>query len=617
MNESYSAKSQTLFARIEKPMLVVAGIALLTVVVEWGWGGAITPLASRAILLMNALVIALFVFEALARLVLSDNVRLHVAENTFEIAVTAVFLAALILGKVLYNIEGVAGRLVRIGLDLSLFYVLLGQLYLLVCVLMKAISLQKKVTAAGIRPAAVVMGSFAGVILLGTVLLVSPRAIAAERLAVEGRLPLVDALFTATSAVCVTGLIVRETGTHFSQFGQVVILVLIQIGGLGLMTFVTFSSLILGKGMALSEQVAMQDALSYDVLAKLPRLVVYILLVTFVTEAIGAALLYRVWHGDMSVQRRLYVSIFHSVSSFCNAGFSLFDDSFVAYRGSLLLNGVVTFLVIFGGLGFIVQRNLAGRLWYALRCRLAPHSRLLKPLRESRHRSFMSLQTKIVLAMTGCLLAAGAILFALLEWHGALGGLSLSEKLLGVWFQAVTPRTAGFNTVSFSSMRTTTYLMIVVLMFIGASPGGTGGGIKTSTFFILLATVYSALSQREDVEALRRRVPAQVARQAVMVMFLGLALVISGLFVLSITEPGVPFERLLFENMSAFGTVGLSTGTPGTPLSLSASLSWLGKLVIIVTMFAGRIGPLTLVIAIAQQRRRVQYEYPAEELVIG
>ena len=617
MNGSESSKSKKFLATIEKTMLLVAAGAIFTVVVEWGWSSALSPLASKAILILNALVIALFIFETLGKAFLAVSFWRHVRENVFDLIVTVVFVAVLFTGNRLYNLAPVSRSMAQLGIDLSGFYLLTGQVYLVLVVLMKAIALQKQLTASGIKPAAVVIASFLAVILLGTALLSSPQAVATEKLATEGRPALVDSLFTATSAVCVTGLIVKETGGYFSQFGQGVILFLIQIGGLGLMTFVTFSALIVGKGLALREQVAMQDVLSYDVMAKLPRLVVYILLVTFVAEALGAALLYPVWEGNITVSRRVYLSVFHSVSSFCNAGFSLFDTSFIAYRGSLLLNGVVTFLVIFGGLGFIVQRNIGVRLWHAARNRWAPRSRILKTPRQGERRAFFSLQTRIVLVTTVCLLAVGGISFALLEWNGALAGMSLKEKLLGTWFQAVTPRTAGFNTVSFSSMHTATYLMTVVLMFIGASPGGTGGGIKTSTFFILIATVYSALRNRAGVEAMRRTVPPNTVRQAVMVVLLGLSLVACGLFVLSLTEPGVPFEKLLFEDMSAFGTVGLSCGTPGTPLSLSASLSWVGKLVIIVTMFAGRIGPLTLVIAIAQQRQVVEYEYPREQVVIG
>jgi len=617
MNGSESSKSGKLFATIEKIMLPVAAVAIFTVVVEWGWGTALSPLASKGILILNALVVAILVFETLAKVFLAESPWGHLRANAFEVAVTVVFVAALVGGKWFYGLAPVSDRLAALGIDISGFYLLLGQIYLVLAVLLKTIALQKQLTATGIKPATVVIASFLAVILLGTALLSSPQAVAAERLATEGPTSLVDALFTATSAVCVTGLIVRETGGYFSRFGQGIILFLIQIGGLGLMTFVTFSSLLVGKGMALREQVAMQDILSYDVMAKLPRLVVYILLVTFVSEAIGAALLYPVWKGPMPVERRIYLSVFHSISAFCNAGFSLFDDSFMSYRGSFLLNGVVTFLVIFAGLGFIVHRNIGLRLGHAARRRWAHHTRLLKASRDGGRRVFFSLQTRIVLLTTGCLLVAGGLVFAALEWNGALAGMSLREKLLGIWFQAVTPRTAGFNTVSFSSARTATYLATSVLMFIGASPGGTGGGIKTSTFFILIATVYSALRNRFNVEAMGRTVPAGTVRQAVMVVLLALVLVASGLFVLSLSEPGIPFERLIFEDISAFGTVGLSAGTPGKALSLSASLSWVGKLVIIVTMFAGRIGPLTLVIAIAQQRRIVEYEYPSEQVVIG
>ncbi|MHC4713578.1 MAG: TrkH family potassium uptake protein [Planctomycetota bacterium] len=610
MDKPRKTTSRDIETTIDKVMVFVALVAIFTIVVEWGWG------ATAVILILNAIVVSLFVFETLARIALADSPLRHIRENLFEVLLTAAFLILLVTARRIYDVEAVGGAFARLGIDMSGFYLLLGQVYLVLAVGLKIIAFQKLLTARGMKPAAVVIGSFLLVILIGTALLSSPHAVAEARKVTEGPPAFVDSLFTATSAVCVTGLIVKETGGYFSLFGQAVILCLIQIGGLGLMTFVTFSALLVGKGMALREQVAMQDVLSYDVMAKLPRLIVYILLVTFVAEAAGAALLYPVWQGNLSTARRLYLSVFHSVSSFCNAGFSLFPTSFSAYRGSIALNAVVTSLIIIGGLGFIVQRNIAARLWRGARARWT-HSRLLKSPRAGDRRVFFTLQTRVVLVTTACLLLVGAVLFATLEWNGVLKDLPLKEKALATWFQTVTPRTAGFNTVDFSALRTPTYLVTVVLMFIGASPGGTGGGIKTSTFAILLFTIFSALRHRTNVEAMKRTVKVETARQAVMVAFLGILLVLGGLFVLSLCESGVPFERLLFEEVSAFGTVGLSPGDPASSLSLSASLSWLGKLVIIITMFAGRIGPLTLVIAIAQKRYAVEYEYPTEQIVIG
>jgi len=603
--------------KLDRVMLLVAVLAIFLLLVEWGWGATLSAPAQRTVLFLTAATVAFFLFETFAKLALAQSLWGHVRGNLFEFALTAVFLGVLVFARQIFETGPVSRFFEGWRVDLSGFYLVVGQAYLVASVLMKVIAFQKHLSMAGIQPAAVVVGSFAFAILIGMVLLASPHAVAQEELAEGARTSLVDALFTATSAVCVTGLIVKDTGGYFSPFGQGVILVLIQIGGLGLMTFVTFSSLVIGKGLALRERVVMQDVLSHDVMATLPRLVFYILIVTFVSEAIGAGLLYPVWEGDISGARRLYLSAFHAVSAFCNAGFCLYSDSFVRYRGSLLLNGVVTALIVFGGLGFLVQRNLIARSWRALSRRWV--ARRLRPQRPEAGRPpvFFRLQTRVVLLTTAVLLAAGGVVFAVLEWNGALGGMPLKDKLLAGWFQTVTPRTAGFNTVSFSNMRTPTYIVTVFLMFIGASPGSTGGGIKTSTFAILLATIYSSLRNRGNVELMNRTVPYRTVRQAVMVVVLALFLVLAGVFVLTLAERGVAFERLLFEEMSAFGTVGLSPGSPGSPLSLSASLSWVGKVVIIVTMFAGRIGPLTLVVAIAQKRQSVDYDYPSEQVVIG
>jgi Trk-type K+ transport system membrane component len=223
----------------------------------------------------------------------------------------------------------------------------------------------------------------------------------------------------------------------------------------------------------------------------------------------------------------------------------------------------------------------------------------------------------VVLVTTGLLLLWGAALFALFEWNGVLKGLGTIERALAAWFQSVTPRTAGFNTVDFSVLKASTLVLVMALMFIGASPGGTGGGIKTSTFAVVVAIVRATLKNQINVEMMKRTIPIQTIRQALAVVFLAVLVVIVGTTILTLSEPGVAFEDLLFEDISAFATVGLSTGTPGTPLSLSGSLSWVGKLVIIVTMLVGRVGSLAMLMVVAQKSAAFAYEYPSERVTVG
>ncbi len=409
----------------------------------------------------------------------------------------------------------------------------------------------------------------------------------------------VDSLFTATSAACVTGLVVRDTGGHFSGFGQLVILILLQAGGLGIMTFSTVFAILLGRKLSIKDDLVIQRTMMPNKVQNLAVLIKYILFITFGIELLGAALLAARWLAvsDLSAGQVLINSVFHSISAFCNSGLSLFSNSFENFRGDIYINLIIMALIIAGGIGFIVLLEIPN---------------LFKKKKTNK----LSLQTKVVLSVSIALILIGAICFFIFESNGMLKELSLKDKVLSSFFQSVTARTTGFNTVTIGYLAAPTLLIIIVLMFIGASPGSTGGGIKTSTFGVLIASLKAMLKNQDRVSLFKRTIPKEVVRKCFIVVFLAVAWIFFAALFIMITERskfGLErnfFLQYLFEVCSAFGTVGLSTGV--TP-----NLSYLGKIIIIVTMFAGRVGPLTLALAIAMQREKVIYSYPEEKIMIG
>lgn len=432
----------------------------------------------------------------------------------------------------------------------------------------------------GIKSTHLMIFSFLCVIGIGTFLLRLPQATASGE-----NLNFIDALFTATSATCVTGLIVRDTGTYFSLFGQLVILALIQAGGLGIMTFSVTLALAMGRGMGKRHQFVMRDILDYDSLAGISELAKFIFKMTLFFELIGGTLLFFSWSfaSGYSVTV-LYQAFFHAVSGFCNAGFSLFSNSLQGFRADPATNVIMASLIIIGGLGFIVVYDLC-------------------------HRRFKS-QSKMVLVITLALLAAGTAFIYLTEQNNALAGLPLGEKLLASFFQSVTARTAGFNTIPTSGLRSASLFFIVILMFIGASSGGTGGGIKTNTLGIVIKMVMSAIRNRPRVELFRRTIPFNVIRKAVAILMIGI-FVLSGFFIsLLLTQENGSFRDILFEATSAFGTVGLSTG-------MTAELNLAGRALVVALMFIGRLGPLTIALALTRKRPEVNYEYAEERVMVG
>ena len=426
---------------------------------------------------------------------------------------------------------------------------------------------------------------FAGLILSGVALLMTPYASKSG-----DSLRFVDALFTATSAVCVTGLVVVDTGTYFSVFGQSVILLLIQIGGLGVMTVATLVAVLSGKKINLKERLLIQEATNQLDLAGVVRLTLYIIRATLLVELVGGMILALRWFQDFGL-KGIYFGYWHAVSAFCNAGFDLFGEyrSITGYVGDLTVNGVIASLIVVGGIGFPVVADL----WNC---------------RQTRR---FSLHTKVVLTTTVLLIVLGAGFIFVAEYGNAktLSDLPPADKVMASLFQSVTARTAGYNTVDIGLLREGTLLAIIFLMFVGASPSSMGGGVKTSTAAILFISLVGSVTGKRDPLAFGRQIPQQTVYKAFTIVTISVMLISLVTLTLSFTE-AAPIFSLLFEVTSAFGTVGLSTG-------ITPKLSDAGKVLITLTMFAGRVGTLTLLMALALRPRKERLKYPEGKIVIG
>ncbi len=443
-----------------------------------------------------------------------------------------------------------------------------------------------------LTPSQLLVLSFLGLIAGGTMLLELPWASA------EGvRLPLVDALFTATSAVCVTGLIVLDTPAAFSPFGHVVILLLIQAGGLGYMTLSTLLAAALGRRVTLQERMTLKEGLNAYAPGEIVRFARSVFAFTLLFELIGAVILSLRWWPEHGLMHGTWLAVFHAVSAFNNAGFSLFTDNLMGQAGDAVVLLTVSGLVVVGGLGFFTITELAGR---------------------RRSRVPLSMHTRLVLASTAVLLVGGTVAIFLLERRNpsTLGGMSAGTAWLAAWFQSAVPRTAGFNSIAIGACTVPTLFVMMVLMFIGAAPGGTGGGVKVSTFAVTVAALWATV--RGDAEAVlfRRRVPPDTVARAFFICLIAfLAMnVVAGLLLVTERRDLLP---TLFESVSAFATVGLSMGEGASPLSLAGHMTRAGQLLLVVLMFAGRIGPLTLAFALAQRHVRSRVRHPEGKVLIG
>lgn len=451
-------------------------------------------------------------------------------------------------------------------------------------------SLHKKVIAIKVKltPTQVLVLGFAAVILTGSLLLMLPIATKSGKSA-----DFLTALFTSTSAVCVTGLVVVDTGTYWSTFGQVVIMLLIQIGGLGIMAMSTLFALILGRRITFKQRLIMQEAFNVNSIEGIVKFAKYILIITFLFESVGAIILSIRFLPQMGFKKALYYGIFHSISAFNNAGFDLMGhfNSLTAYVSDWVVNLVIMGLIILGGLGFYVILDIY----------------------QQKHFHEYTLHSKLVVVITFFLIVIGASLIFLFEYNNprTLKSLDLPSKVLASLFQAVTPRTAGFNTISLADMKTASKFLTVILMFIGASPAGTGGGIKTTTFGVILFTVLSVVRGNDETVVFKRTIPRTIVYRAIAIAFISICIVLSVTMVLSLSEVA-NFLTDLYEVTSAFGTVGLTLG-------LTPKLTAVGRIVIILTMYSGRVGPLTLAMALAQRQRKSKpiMKFAEEKVMVG
>lgn len=523
------------------------------------------------------------------RLTLSTNRSQFLLSRWPEgIAATLAFLFGIDLittgGKYLINLLESLGLS---GADSTLLIII--QVYLVFLVAIKIIQAVPRIISTNTNPARLVLSSFLSVIVAGMLLLMLPAA------TTDGAgLDFVDALFMATSAVCVTGLIVVDTATHLTMFGQGVILVLIQLGGIGVVTFATFLAMYLSGGITLVGRDVLREVISGEKVNTIAKTMKHIVVLTLSLEFIGFLGYYFSWTEAIpDTGERLWFSLFHSVSAFCNAGFSVYTNSLAdpINATNLPINITTMLLIIFGGLGFTT-------IWETL-------TRITGKSKRKRY----SIHSIIVFRMTAFLIVTGTVLVLALEWNGVLSDYTFGDKLLLSLFQSITSRTAGFNTLDTGALSAGVTLIIIVLMSIGASPSSTAGGLKTTTIYVLFKSVMANVTGSQTVEISKRTVPNNVVFRALTSVFLATVVLITGLILLTIFED-FSFIDILFEQVSAFMTVGLSRGITG-------SLSDPGKVVIICSMFAGRVGMLTVAVAFAKRVLTKNYKYPEEAVMVA
>lgn len=524
-------------------------------------------------------------------------------ENWAKVGFTGLFVfGAILVASTAHLLPPIDGRL---GPRTSWLFAF-AELVMLCLGLLQGLSVSRSYASKGINPALLLIGSFAVLITIGTFLLMLPRARAQDpSLKVHEGAPFVTALFTSTSASCVTGLIVEPTGTYWSRFGQSIILILFQVGGLGIMTFGALFIAIAGRSLQVQETATLRKLLDSDRLSDVRHLLITILIFTFSSELLGAVMISGLWDED-SFRERSFQSVFHAVSAFCNAGFSLTPDSFVGMSHHWEIWLAVPLLIITGGLGFGVVYNL----FRAVRARRKTSSIVLTAQRDPFLQTRISLTSRLVIGSTLVLLLVGTFGYYLLESFGSEHDTS-PVHWSDAWFQSVTFRTAGFNTVDLGEAQTTTKLFSIGMMFIGASPGSTGGGVKTVCISLLLLSVVSLLRGKDRLEIGHRWIPPYQIQRAFLIVTLGMVIVMVSTFLLVLFE-NKPEKLIdhLFEATSAFATVGLSTG-------ITSELTTPSRLVIVLTMFAGRVGPLTLLLALAGKQQRPAYDLPMEKVTLG
>ncbi len=532
--------------------------------------------------------VALAVYYLL-RTVLEIDRKKFVKTHRVELFLVGIIILYLLLPKVIEKLLLSINPLL-LPETIAYVYLITTQILALVALGVEALNQTKKILYLNIQPSVLLMLSFFVIIALGTLLLMMPKS------TVNGSINFIDALFTATSAVTVTGLVTLNTQSFFSTTGQVIILFLIQIGGLGIMTLTSFFAMSSGKSYNLKEYIAIQEILGEENISSIKKFIITIITTTFIIEVLGAVFI--VYSGSVDFIKspvdKIFFAVFHSVSAFCNAGFSLYGQNLAHH--SLSLNvpflSVVMFLIVVGGIGFPVLNDVG--------------TNVLK--RISGKRMKFRIHSKLVLLSSGILLFVGAFLFFAIEYNNILKENSIGEKLISALFHSVSTRTAGFNAVNVPDLSLATIFIMIALMWIGASPGSAGGGIKTTAFSLSLLNLYSIARGKPNVEIFKRQISSRDISKAFSTIIISMVYITMAVFLLTLTEP-FEFEEILFEVISAASTVGLSEG-------ITPYLSTTGKAIIIITMFIGRIGFLTFTFALFRSREIHNYDYVEEKIII-
>lgn len=516
-------------------------------------------------------------------------------QNWFETSLVSIIIV-LGLFTLIYGKDNVYEFFVRLGVkDIPQLLIIFFQAYIFFFIGTELVKASSYIDRLHIGPAGLMVTAFLIIIGGGTILLMLPE------MTVSGNISFWDALFTSTSATCVTGLAVLDTATYFTFKGQAVIMILIQLGGINILAFASFFATFYGNGAGLRQQSLLKDLFSVSGLSDTRSILKEIVIYSFVIETIGTILLYLSWlptQYDRNVAGLGWAAIFHSVSAFNNAGFSIFPGGLMydSIRYNLISHWIIMALIVLGGLGFSVLQDV-----FSIRAIMQ---------RQKQKWVRKKVQTRIVLSVTFWLIFVGALLFLLIEHKHTLADLSWPEKITMAFFQSVTTRTAGFNTVDIGSLALPTLVLFMFLMYVGASPGGTGGGIKTTTFLVLFKSAVATIRGKKHIESFRHTISFESVDKAYSVALFSMMLIFLATFLMTLAEPYFSLVSLLFEVISAFGTVGLSMG-------ITPYLSDYSKMIITVTMFIGRIGTLTLAIAFLKKAAFSDYTYPKADIMIG
>ncbi len=569
---------------------VLAALAGISMVAEYGFN--LEPAYSEAGNLLRIYILNIYFILSMLQIVTAKNIPEYIKLRKGE-SLLLLFIGAYLLFPDLASGIALSLNPNLTPVAVTNVYLVASQVFLLLALVFNWVRLSSRLTNFRIHPPALLMFSFFFLILLGSLMLSLPKATHAAGM------DFLDALFTSASAVCVTGLVVVDTGSYFTFTGQLIILFLIQLGGLGIMTLTTFISVIVGNTAQLKEYATLRDMLDEESTGKIRQTVLIIVLMTLIIETIGAiSIYYSVDPAYLSGRKdKIYFAIFHSVSAFCNAGFSLDPKGLTS--AYLVSNNVLLFtvmaLIVLGGLGFPVMSNIG---------------RAINPFsRRGLIRRRLSLHSKIVIVSTVVLLVSGFVLIYILETKHSFVGMDFADQFVASLFQSVTLRTAGFNTVDFSVLTEPTLFIMVLYMWIGASPGSTGGGIKTTTFTVAMLNLISLGRGRRYVELWGREIPQVAVIKSFATIILSVFFIAMAIFALMLAEPDKEFIPLLFEVISAFSTVGLTTG-------VTASLSPAGKSIIIIMMFLGRIGLLTFLFTFLRLKSEGKYRFSEENIII-